>query len=86
MGAVSRKVGSIAELETALQDTESVERTTVIVIDTDPLITTDAGGHWWDVAVPEVSDAAAGERGARGLCGGAEGAAGGIGARPASYG
>ncbi|WP_332702422.1 3D-(3,5/4)-trihydroxycyclohexane-1,2-dione acylhydrolase (decyclizing) [Devosia sp.] len=56
MGAVSRKVSSIAELETALQDTESVERTTVIVIDTDPLITTDAGGHWWDVAVPEVSD------------------------------
>jgi 3D-(3,5/4)-trihydroxycyclohexane-1,2-dione acylhydrolase (decyclizing) len=56
MGAVSRKVSSIAELETALQETESVERTTVIVIDTDPLITTDAGGHWWDVAVPEVSD------------------------------
>ena len=26
----------------------------VIVIDTDPLIATDAGGHWWDVAVPEV--------------------------------
>ena len=30
-------------------------RTTVIVIDTDPLIATDAGGTWWDVAVPEVS-------------------------------
>lgn len=55
MGALSRKVGSITELETALQETESNERTTVIVIDTDPLITTDAGGHWWDVAVPEVS-------------------------------
>jgi 3D-(3,5/4)-trihydroxycyclohexane-1,2-dione acylhydrolase (decyclizing) len=56
MGAAARKVASIAELETALQETESVERTTVIVIDTDPLVTTDAGGHWWDVAVPEVSD------------------------------
>ncbi|GLQ09965.1 3D-(3,5/4)-trihydroxycyclohexane-1,2-dione acylhydrolase (decyclizing) [Devosia yakushimensis] len=56
MGAVSRKVSSIAELETALQETESVERTTVIVIDTDALITTDEGGYWWDVAVPEVSD------------------------------
>lgn len=56
MGAIARKVGSIAELETALQETESADRTTVIVIDTDPLITTDAGGHWWDVAVPEVSD------------------------------
>ena len=56
MGAVSRKVASIAELETALQETEGSDRTTVIVIDTDPLISTDAGGHWWDVAVPEVSD------------------------------
>jgi 3D-(3,5/4)-trihydroxycyclohexane-1,2-dione acylhydrolase (decyclizing) len=56
MGAVSRKVASLAELETALQETESIDRTVVLVIDTDPLITTDAGGHWWDVAVPEVSD------------------------------
>ena len=56
MGAESRKVASLAELETALQETESSDRTTVIVIDTDPLISTDAGGHWWDVAVPEVSD------------------------------
>jgi 3D-(3,5/4)-trihydroxycyclohexane-1,2-dione acylhydrolase (decyclizing) len=56
MGAIARKVGSIGELETALQESEGNDRTTVIVIDTDPLITTEAGGHWWDVAVPEVSD------------------------------
>ncbi|MBW0366100.1 MULTISPECIES: 3D-(3,5/4)-trihydroxycyclohexane-1,2-dione acylhydrolase (decyclizing) [Ensifer] len=55
MGAVTRKVGSISELEAALKETASETRTTVIVIDTDPLITTEAGGHWWDVAVPEVS-------------------------------
>ncbi|MGO4619217.1 3D-(3,5/4)-trihydroxycyclohexane-1,2-dione acylhydrolase (decyclizing) [Ensifer sp. 2YAB10] len=55
MGAVARKVGSISELEAALKETASETRTTVIVIDTDPLITTEAGGHWWDVAVPEVS-------------------------------
>lgn len=55
MGAVTRKVGSISELETALKETSSETRTTVIVIDTDPLVTTQAGGHWWDVAVPEVS-------------------------------
>ncbi|MGF6155064.1 3D-(3,5/4)-trihydroxycyclohexane-1,2-dione acylhydrolase (decyclizing) [Ensifer sp. KUDG1] len=55
MGAVTRKVGSISELEAALKETSSETRTTVIVIDTDPLITTEAGGHWWDVAVPEVS-------------------------------
>ncbi|MCY1522423.1 3D-(3,5/4)-trihydroxycyclohexane-1,2-dione hydrolase [compost metagenome] len=55
MGAVTRKVGSISELEAALKETAGEARTTVIVIDTDPLITTEAGGHWWDVAVPEVS-------------------------------
>ncbi|OAP41304.1 3D-(3,5/4)-trihydroxycyclohexane-1,2-dione acylhydrolase (decyclizing) [Sinorhizobium glycinis] len=56
MGAVTRKVGSIPELEAALAETANEARTTVIVIDTHPLITTEAGGHWWDVAVPEVSD------------------------------
>jgi 3D-(3,5/4)-trihydroxycyclohexane-1,2-dione acylhydrolase (decyclizing) len=55
MGAVARKVASIAELESALKAAEADTRTSVIVIDTDPLISTDAGGHWWDVAVPEVS-------------------------------
>ena len=56
MGAISRKVDSIAELESALEASKADERTTVIVIDTDPLITTDEGGYWWDVVVPEVSD------------------------------
>lgn len=55
MGAVAVKVSSIADLETAIQQSKGNDRTSVIVIDTDPLITTDAGGHWWDVAVPEVS-------------------------------
>ncbi|MEQ1769483.1 MAG: 3D-(3,5/4)-trihydroxycyclohexane-1,2-dione acylhydrolase (decyclizing) [Devosia sp.] len=55
MGAWSRKVSSIADLEAGLTEAANVDRTTVLVIDTDPLISTDAGGHWWDVAVPEVS-------------------------------
>jgi 3D-(3,5/4)-trihydroxycyclohexane-1,2-dione acylhydrolase (decyclizing) len=55
MGATARKVASIAELERALNEAEADTKTSVIVIDTDPLISTDAGGHWWDVAVPEVS-------------------------------
>jgi 3D-(3,5/4)-trihydroxycyclohexane-1,2-dione acylhydrolase (decyclizing) len=55
MGAWSRKVASIAELEAGLKEAADIDRTTVLVIDTDPLISTDAGGHWWDVAVPEVS-------------------------------
>ncbi|MDM9629139.1 3D-(3,5/4)-trihydroxycyclohexane-1,2-dione acylhydrolase (decyclizing) [Rhizobium sp. S152] len=55
MGAIAVKVASIAELEKAIADSKKNDRTSVFVIDTDPLITTEAGGHWWDVAVPEVS-------------------------------
>ncbi|MBN9259097.1 MAG: 3D-(3,5/4)-trihydroxycyclohexane-1,2-dione acylhydrolase (decyclizing), partial [Mesorhizobium sp.] len=44
-----------AELETALAKAKKNSKTTVLVIDTDPLVSTEAGGHWWDVAVPEVS-------------------------------
>ncbi|WP_085900136.1 3D-(3,5/4)-trihydroxycyclohexane-1,2-dione acylhydrolase (decyclizing) [Kiloniella majae] len=55
LGAIASKVGTIDELETALEQAQSNDKTTVIVIDTDPLTSTEAGGHWWDVAVPEVS-------------------------------
>lgn len=55
MGAIAVKVASIADLETALEQSKKNDRTSVIVIETDPLVTTEAGGHWWDVAVPEVS-------------------------------
>ncbi|HEY8382226.1 MAG TPA: 3D-(3,5/4)-trihydroxycyclohexane-1,2-dione acylhydrolase (decyclizing) [Microvirga sp.] len=55
LGAVARKVESLSALEEALHEARGAERTQVIVIDTDPLASTDAGGHWWDVAVPEVS-------------------------------
>jgi 3D-(3,5/4)-trihydroxycyclohexane-1,2-dione acylhydrolase (decyclizing) len=56
MGAITTKVTSLADLETELKKAKGNVRTTVIVIDTDPWISTDAGGHWWDVAVPEVSE------------------------------
>ena len=55
LGATARKAQSIAELETALAESRHDAGPTVIVIDTDPLPSTEAGGHWWDVAVPEVS-------------------------------
>ncbi len=55
MGAISEKVASVEALEEALKRARASERSHVIVIDTDPLTTTEAGGHWWDVAVPEVS-------------------------------
>ncbi|MEZ2407102.1 3D-(3,5/4)-trihydroxycyclohexane-1,2-dione acylhydrolase (decyclizing) [Bosea sp. RCC_152_1] len=56
MGAIAVKAASIAELEAALAQAKANTRTTVVVIDTDPLISTGAGGAWWDVAVPEVSE------------------------------
>ncbi|MER8864976.1 3D-(3,5/4)-trihydroxycyclohexane-1,2-dione acylhydrolase (decyclizing) [Mesorhizobium sp. M0751] len=55
MGAIAEKVPSIAGLETALAQAKKNTRTTVLIIDTDPLVSTEAGGSWWDVAVPEVS-------------------------------
>jgi 3D-(3,5/4)-trihydroxycyclohexane-1,2-dione acylhydrolase (decyclizing) len=55
LGAIAEKVSSIAGLETALAKAKGNARTTVLVIDTDPLASTEAGGAWWDVAVPEVS-------------------------------
>ena len=56
MGANATKVASIAELDDALAAAREASVVTVIVIDTDPYPTPDAGGHWWDVAVPEVSE------------------------------
>jgi 3D-(3,5/4)-trihydroxycyclohexane-1,2-dione acylhydrolase (decyclizing) len=55
MGAISEKVNSVDALEEALQRARGSERSHVIVIDTDALATTEAGGNWWDVAVPEIS-------------------------------
>jgi len=53
MGAVARKVASVADLEAALSTrTAGVN---LFVIDTDPATVTEAGGTWWDVAVPEIS-------------------------------
>jgi 3D-(3,5/4)-trihydroxycyclohexane-1,2-dione acylhydrolase (decyclizing) len=59
LGAIAEKVDGIAALEAALGRAAAAPRTTVIVIDTDPARTTEAGGAWWDVAVPEVSQSPA---------------------------
>ncbi|MEJ5021701.1 3D-(3,5/4)-trihydroxycyclohexane-1,2-dione acylhydrolase (decyclizing) [Ochrobactrum vermis] len=56
MGADTKKVGSVRELEEALAEARKSARTTVIIIDTDPYPTPETGGWWWDVAVPEVSE------------------------------
>jgi 3D-(3,5/4)-trihydroxycyclohexane-1,2-dione acylhydrolase (decyclizing) len=56
LGARAEKVAGLAELEAALVRAQAADRTSVIVIDTDPAVATEAGGAWWDVAVPEVSE------------------------------
>ncbi|MBF9036886.1 3D-(3,5/4)-trihydroxycyclohexane-1,2-dione acylhydrolase (decyclizing) [Rhodobacterales bacterium HKCCE2091] len=56
MGAAAVHVSSIAELEDALDRAKQATGPFVVVIDTDPYPSTPHGGHWWDVAVPEVSD------------------------------
>jgi 3D-(3,5/4)-trihydroxycyclohexane-1,2-dione acylhydrolase (decyclizing) len=55
LGAEARKVTGVAELESVLAASRSATVTQVIVIDTDAGPSTDAGGSWWDVAVPQVS-------------------------------
>ena len=56
LGARAEKVSGIAALEAALVRARASDRTYAIVIDTDPQVSTEAGGAWWDVAVPEVSE------------------------------
>ncbi len=56
LGAHAEHVGSIRELEAALARARASDRTYVVVIDTDPRRATEAGGWWWEVGVPEVSD------------------------------
>jgi 3D-(3,5/4)-trihydroxycyclohexane-1,2-dione acylhydrolase (decyclizing) len=55
LGAAAEKAQSIADLELALARARESDRSYAIVIDTDPLVTTQEGGAWWDVAVPETS-------------------------------
>ncbi|HTI47306.1 MAG TPA: 3D-(3,5/4)-trihydroxycyclohexane-1,2-dione acylhydrolase (decyclizing) [Casimicrobiaceae bacterium] len=58
LGALSENVRTIPELEHAMARARASERTYVIAIRTDPNRTTEAGGWWWEVAVPEVSQRA----------------------------
>jgi 3D-(3,5/4)-trihydroxycyclohexane-1,2-dione acylhydrolase (decyclizing) len=55
LGAVALNIASIAEFESAVVAAKANDRTTVLVIETDPQIATKLGGHWWDVPVPQVS-------------------------------
>jgi 3D-(3,5/4)-trihydroxycyclohexane-1,2-dione acylhydrolase (decyclizing) len=56
LGAHAEHVGSMVELEAALARARKSDRTYVVSIDTSPSRSTEAGGCWWEVAVPAVSE------------------------------
>ena len=58
LGAGGVHAANIAELKTAMQQARTASKTQVIVIDTTHTRTTDDGGCWWEVAIPEVSNRA----------------------------
>ncbi|HCD79130.1 MAG TPA: hypothetical protein DEQ81_03800 [Alphaproteobacteria bacterium] len=58
MGAWAQKAGSVTELEEMTRHAITRKGVDVIVIDTDPAISTAAGGAWWEVGVPAVSERA----------------------------
>jgi 3D-(3,5/4)-trihydroxycyclohexane-1,2-dione acylhydrolase (decyclizing) len=56
LGAHAVHVDGIEGLRQALRQARAADRTYTIVIDTDPARTTQDGGWWWEVAVPEISE------------------------------
>ena len=58
LGALAEKADGIDALKSALERARAADRTYVVVVDTDPVASTEAGGAWWDVPVAEVSESA----------------------------
>ncbi|MBI2892783.1 MAG: 3D-(3,5/4)-trihydroxycyclohexane-1,2-dione acylhydrolase (decyclizing) [Deltaproteobacteria bacterium] len=56
LGASAVGVRSISELEGALAVARDRAVSSVIVVETDPQRGTEAGGAWWEVGIPEVSE------------------------------
>jgi 3D-(3,5/4)-trihydroxycyclohexane-1,2-dione acylhydrolase (decyclizing) len=56
LGAHALKAANLAELKEALRTAKTLDRTTVIVVETDPDQRVPGYESWWDVAVAEVSE------------------------------
>ena len=56
LGAQAEHVANLGELQQAMGRARAAKRSYVVVIDTDPGLSTEEGGCWWDVTVPEVSE------------------------------
>ena len=55
LGAEAAHVDDLTQLRTALLAARAARKTQVVVINTTHTRTTDDGGCWWEVAIPEVS-------------------------------
>jgi 3D-(3,5/4)-trihydroxycyclohexane-1,2-dione acylhydrolase (decyclizing) len=55
LGACAIRTHGLAEFKLALEKAKSLDRTTVIVIETEREIRVPGYESWWDVAVAEVS-------------------------------
>ena len=56
LGAHAIKAATLVELKHALKEAEAMDRTTVIVVETDVSANVPGYDSWWDVAVAEVSE------------------------------
>lgn len=56
LGACAIRATNLAELKEALRTAKTTDRTTVVVIETDPSVGVPGYEAWWDVAVAEVSE------------------------------
>jgi 3D-(3,5/4)-trihydroxycyclohexane-1,2-dione acylhydrolase (decyclizing) len=56
LGAHALKAGTLDELRQALREAKTLDRTTVIVVETDVSASVPGYESWWDVAVAEVSE------------------------------
>ena len=56
LGAHALKAATLDEFKDALQKAKTLDRTTVIVVETEPAASVPGYESWWDVAVAEVSE------------------------------
>jgi 3D-(3,5/4)-trihydroxycyclohexane-1,2-dione acylhydrolase (decyclizing) len=56
LGAHALKATTLEEFKSAMEQAKTLDRTTVIVVETDPAVKVPGYESWWDVAVPEVSE------------------------------
>ena len=58
LGAHAIKAANLSELKQALEEAKGMDRTTIVVVETDPTVGVPGYESWWDVAVAEVSELA----------------------------